>query len=143
MKPLLTAFQFTPKQCMPIVIFSCVESLYLVQCSHLEHFYRFFKSGIPEKPYFIRGFSVVPIISLSPTKNTCRIFPVYLFSLIFFHTIWCGTFLLFFHTLSCGSPPTLFYSLLPHFLDVVCWRSGGLVLMGDLVECFGGVWCYG
>ena len=67
---------------MPIVFFSCTKSLYLVQSSHLEHFYRFFKSRIPEKPYITRFFLVVPIISLTPTKNICCIFPVSLFSLL-------------------------------------------------------------
>ena len=73
------SFSVSLKQCMPIIIFSCTRSLYLVQCSHLEHFYRFFKSGIPEKPYIIRVSSVVPIISLTPIKYICCI--SYLFNI--------------------------------------------------------------
>ena len=65
---------------MPIIIFSCVRSLYLVQCSHLEHFYRFFKSGIPEKPYITSVFLVVPIISLTPIIAIFTLFfPFFLF----------------------------------------------------------------
>ena len=68
---------------LPIVIFSCAESLYLVQCSHLEHFYRFFKSGIPGKPYFTRVFLVVPIISLSPIIAIFTVFSPF-FPFLFF-----------------------------------------------------------
>ena len=42
-------------------------ALYLIQCLHPELFYRFSKSGIPEKPYFTRDFLVVPIISPTPS----------------------------------------------------------------------------
>lgn len=55
--------------------FRLLKALYLIQCSLLEHFYNFFKSEILEKLYITKGYLVIPIISLTPTKNTCCIFP--------------------------------------------------------------------
>ena len=122
---------------MPIIIFSCTKSLYLIQCSHLEHFYRFFKSGIPEKPYITRVFLVVPIISLTPTKNICCIFPVSLFSLLssstpFSGVVWfsCGFFSSLFLLFSYPIHPvsyTLIFSPLLNFLFKPDLSGRGLV----------------
>ena len=72
MKPSISALQYSLNNVCPLSF-----SLALRACTWynelIEHFYRFFKSGVPEKPYITRVFLVVPIISLTPTRYTCCI----------------------------------------------------------------------